>query len=155
MIREALEIVEARADSDEVQGLFRELDAGLAANYPGGVIHGVKPQAGAERRLTMLVVRLDGVTVGCGGLREHDDGIGEVKRMFVKPAYRARGISRRVLFALEDLARSRGYARVRLETGTRQLEAIGLYESAGYGIIEPFGEYIGDLHSVCYEKALR
>ena len=155
MMSDVLDIVEAPADSEEVQGLFRELDAGLSLNYPGGVIHGVKPQETAERRLTMLVLRLDGIAVGCGGLREHEAAIGEIKRMFVKPEYRGRGLSRRMLTALEDLGRARGYSTIWLETGTRQLEAIGLYESAGYCEIDPYGEYIGDLHSICYGKTLR
>ena len=56
--------------------------------------------------------------------------------------------------ALESAAREHGYLTLRLETGTRQPEAIGLYRSAGYGEIPCFGEYADDQFSVCFEKRL-
>ena len=80
--------------------------------------------------------------------------MGEVKRMYVEPGVRERGYSRRMLAALEDAARRVGYVALRLETGNRQPEAIGLYELAGYRRIEPFGIYVGSLCSVCFEKRL-
>ena len=52
------------------------------------------------------------------------------------------------------LAVLRGFSKVRLETGQRQPEAIGLYESSGYAIIPAFGEYVGDPFSVCFEKEI-
>jgi ribosomal protein S18 acetylase RimI-like enzyme len=74
--------------------------------------------------------------------------------MFVLPEFRGRGIARHILMALESTAQERGYSTLRLETGTRQPEVIGLYKSAGYGEIPCFGEYAGDLFSVCFEKRL-
>ena len=67
---------------------------------------------------------------------------------------RGRGLSRRLLAALEDAARGMGYVVLRLETAHRQPEAIRLYESAGYRRIEPFGIYAGSQRSVCFEKRL-
>jgi ribosomal protein S18 acetylase RimI-like enzyme len=81
-------------------------------------------------------------------------GVGEVKRMYVAPAFRGRGIARALLRALEAAAGRLGVAVLRLETGTRQPEAIGLYEAAGYARIPAFGEYVGDPLSVCFEKRL-
>jgi ribosomal protein S18 acetylase RimI-like enzyme len=62
--------------------------------------------------------------------------------------------ARHILAALESIARERGYTTLRLQTGTRQPEAISLYRSAGYVEIPCFGEYAGDRFSVCFEKRL-
>ncbi|WP_018349170.1 GNAT family N-acetyltransferase [Longispora albida] len=78
----------------------------------------------------------------------------ELKRMFVHPAHRGRGLARRLLAALEDLARAEGHHTLSLETGTRQAEAIGLYTTAGYAEIPLFGHYAGSTTSVCFSKSL-
>ena len=80
--------------------------------------------------------------------------VGEVKRMYVEPAVRGRGLSKLLLSALEDAARRMGYIALRLETGDRQSEAVRLYESAGYRRIEPFGIYLHSPRSICFEKRL-
>ena len=75
--------------------------------------------------------------------------------MYVAPGARGRGLSRRLLGALEAEALALGYSFVRLETGNLQTEAIGLYVSAGYGPIERYGPFANDPRSVCFEKRLR
>jgi GNAT superfamily N-acetyltransferase len=102
-----------------------------------------------------VVARLDGRALGCGGVRPHEGTIAEIKRMYVDPPARRRGVARRILVRLEDAAREFGYRSVRLETGRKQPEAIALYESAGYEHIESYGEFKGDPLSVCFEKSLR
>jgi GNAT superfamily N-acetyltransferase len=92
--------------------------------------------------------------VGCGGLRRHADGVGEVKRMYVVPGARGRGVARALLDALEGAARAAGYRWVRLETGLRQPEAIALYRSSGYEDIPSYGYYRDSPLSVCLEKRL-
>jgi GNAT superfamily N-acetyltransferase len=64
------------------------------------------------------------------------------------------GYARKLLEYLESTARTSGYKAVRLETGTKQPEAIRLYESSGYQPIPAYGEYVGNPFSVCYEKEL-
>lgn len=92
--------------------------------------------------------------VGCGGLCRYDDETGEIRRMYVAPERRGRGLSREILEALEEEARSLGYSAIRLETGNRQPEAVGLYRSAGYEPIPKYGSYVDDERSLCFEKAL-
>jgi GNAT superfamily N-acetyltransferase len=75
--------------------------------------------------------------------------------MYVVPAARGRGLSRQILAALEEEARTLGYALVRLETGNLQPEAIALYASAGFEPIPRYGPYSSDDRSVCLEKRLR
>src|SRR5262245_10871265 len=100
-----------------------------------------------------LIVRVEGWPAGCGGLRRIREDTAEIKRMFVEPGARCRGLGRKILEELESAARRLGYRKVRLETGLRQPEAIQLYESAGYQRIAPYGEFRSPL-SVCFEKTL-
>jgi GNAT superfamily N-acetyltransferase len=101
-----------------------------------------------------VLARVNSVPAGCGGLRRYDTTVGELKRMYVTPAFRGRGVGRGVLAALEDRARRLGYDRLILETGVRQPEAIGLYVSAGYAEIERYGAYRASPSSRCYATSL-
>ncbi|MFD2767818.1 GNAT family N-acetyltransferase [Micromonospora eburnea] len=101
-----------------------------------------------------LVAVAGGRAVACGGLQALDADTGELKRMYVRPAYRGRGIARQLLAALEELAYRQGHTTVCLETGTYLPAAIGLYRSCGYQPIPVYGEYVGNPHSVCFAKRL-
>jgi putative acetyltransferase len=92
--------------------------------------------------------------VGCGGLRTLDPSHGEIKRMYVVPDRRGTGVSTAILSALEGEARGRGWARLVLETGDQQPDAMRLYEREGYTRIPNFGYYADSALSICYEKAL-
>src|SRR5688572_18233113 len=113
--------------------LVRELDEDLAARYGG--MDGDSHVALADftvPRSACVVAWVNGEPAGCGAIRPMTGGrVGEIKRMYVRPAWRGKGISRRVLAYLETLAREFGYDALQLETGIRQPEAIGLYESSG------------------------
>jgi len=87
-----------------------------------------------------LVVYAGGEPAGCGGIKRLAPDTGEVKRMFVAPAARGRGVARALLAELEATARSLGYARLRLDTGDRQPEARALYEAAGYRAIPDYND---------------
>ncbi len=101
-----------------------------------------------------LVALMDQQPIGCGALRRIDDKIVEVKRMYVAPSARRKGVARSILNELERRAAGFGYTAIRLETGVRQPEAQRLYESLGFQRIPPFGKYVSDPMSVCYEKLL-
>jgi ribosomal protein S18 acetylase RimI-like enzyme len=110
-----------------------------------------------------VVGYLDGVPAACGGWRAHDEapeeplqvGDAEIKRMYVVDSARGRGLARRVLAHLEETAVSAGRTRIVLETGTRQPEAIALYESSGYDRMPNFGTYRDHPDSLCFGKDLR
>jgi len=78
--------------------------------------------------------------VAGGGLRRLDDGVGEIKRMFVCPAARSRGVARALLEALEQTALELGYERIRLDTGPKQVHGLALYRSAGYVDVPPYND---------------
>jgi putative acetyltransferase len=101
-----------------------------------------------------LVVVVDGRAVACGAVQSLDADTGEIKRMYVRPAYRGRGIARQLLTALEELGSAAGHRELRLETGTYLPAAISLYRSAGYLPIPVYGEYVGNPYSVCFAKHL-
>jgi len=104
-----------------------------------------------------VLARVDGVAAGCGSLRESPatgEGVAELKRMYVAPAFRGNGLSRLILTALEDIAVARGLRRLVLETGVQQPEAIGLYVSAGYEPIANFGLYADEPGSRCFARTL-
>ncbi len=92
--------------------------------------------------------------VGCGAIKLYSQNRMEVKRMYVLVDHRRKGIAQLVLQSLEAWAAELGNSHCILETGKRQPEAIALYESAGYAVIENYGQYKGVLNSVCFEKRL-
>lgn len=101
-----------------------------------------------------LVGVLDGRAVACGAVQPIDAETAEIKRMYVRPAYRGRGLARQMLAALEELARVTGCPVLRLETATYLPVALRFYASAGYGRIPVYGEYVNNPYSVCFEKRL-
>jgi GNAT superfamily N-acetyltransferase len=153
--RREAEVVPTAFDDPVAQELVAALLADLAERYgqedsaPPPTAADFAPPDGA-----FVLAWLDGRPVGCGGLRRHEPEVGEIKRMFVGPAARGRGVGRALLTALEDAARAAGYTEVRLETGVEQPEAMALYTSAGYHRIEGFGHYARYPTSRSYAKAL-
>jgi GNAT superfamily N-acetyltransferase len=99
-----------------------------------------------------LVAEVGGVPAGCGAWRRHtEDGatgdagpaVAEVKRVYVEPGFRRRGLAQALVAALEDSARRAGYRSVVLNSGDRQPEAIALYEAVGYVPVPGYGIYAG------------
>jgi ribosomal protein S18 acetylase RimI-like enzyme len=150
----AIEIRAVAHDSEEARALIRALDEDLRRRYPGIALHGLHPEDVRDRRLIFLIAHADGRAIGCGAARELEPSIGEVKRMFVQPAWRRQGVARQILAALETHARKCGWVVLRLETASGQPEAISLYRAAGYVDIPAFGEYVGNPASMCLEKRL-
>jgi len=92
--------------------------------------------------------------IGCGAFKFHKNKTVEIKRMFVSPLGRRKGIASKVLNELELWAKELGYTKCILETGKQQPEAIELYKKSGYAITPNFGFYENVENSVCFEKKL-
>jgi len=142
--------------STVTRALTDALEAELTGRYGGQGGSGSEPPASdfEPPEGAFVVAELDGRAVGCGGVCRYDAARAELRRMFVAPDARGNGISRLVLAALEQEARELGYRTLRLETGSAQPEAIGLYTSAGFERIACYGPYVNDALSVCFEKEL-
>ncbi len=136
--------------------MISQLNAELSATYTeAGATHfRLDAEEVAEGRGVFLVAYDDNQPVGCGALRKLDESTVEIKRMYVAPESRGRGVGRGVLNALETEARNLGANRLVLETGTRQKEASALYESDGFKRTPPYREYVDSPLSVCMEKKL-
>jgi GNAT superfamily N-acetyltransferase len=139
-------------NGEAAQKLIHDLCAELSERC--GAPSPFSPSEATAPRAAFVVARINTQPVGCGAIRRIDEATAEVKRMYVTPAGRGQGISRRILATLERAASDFGYHSIRLETGIYQTRAIGLYESSGYRRIPAFGHYVGNPISVCYEKLL-
>src|SRR5258705_8941733 len=103
---------------------------------------------------TVLVLYFGGQPAACGCFKQFDSNTAEIKRMFVEKQYRGRGYSKRILEKLETWIRESGYGNAVLETSIRFKAARGLYDQAGYEVIENYGQYKGLEESVCMKKNL-
>jgi len=141
--------------SDAATLLMKNLSAELGAIYGNdGGAGSFSPDDVLVACGAMLIARLNGEPVGCGAIRPMEASVAEVKRMYVGPQARGRGIGRMILHELEAVARRMGYSHVRLETGNRQSEAIKMYETSGYERINCYGQYADNPLSLCFEKRI-
>ncbi len=147
----SLSIAAEPFDSAEARRLVAALDAGLSERYPPEQRFGpnLKAEHLEEGRGTFLVAREGDRAVGCGAIRLLDPATAEVKRMYVEPEQRGRGVGLAILAALEAAARQLGVRRLVLETGVHQEAAISLYRRAGFTRIDCWGEYASSPASVC------
>lgn len=139
----AVDFRAARSDEPPARELFAELDALLDAQYPGraqrpGSV--TTPDEMAPPHGVFLVGRIDGRAVAIGGVRRLTDEVCEIKRMYVVPDARSRGVGRALLAALEDAARGIGYRTVRLDAGARQVHSRALFAATGYRPIAPYND---------------
>ncbi len=136
-----------------VDAMVTEMDQLYGQAPGGGVGSGASPSDFTPPTGAFLVIYAGGKPVAGGGLKRDDDGVAEIKRMYVVPAARRQGLGRLLLEALENRARELGYARIRLDTGARQPHAQAMYERAGY---HPIDNYNGNsMASFWGEKILR
>ena len=113
-----------------------------------------QPLVAVHPDIAFTMLLLDGTPVGCVGLQPVSPGLGEIKRMYVEPSSRGWGLSRILLDVAESAARAAGLTRLRLETGTRQVEAIALYTNHGYTPIPPYPPFETEPASLCFAKNL-
>ena len=94
------------------------------------------------------------IPVGCGAIKPYQENTMEVKRMYVHPNQRGKGIAREILTELEKWAGELSYTKCILETGKKQRDAINLYTKNGYFTIPNYGQYAGIETSICFEKII-
>lgn len=148
-----LRLIRTTSENLDFQQLVQLLDRDLAQR--DGDEHGFYAQYNKIDLIKhAMVAYADDEPVGCGAFKEYAPDSVEIKRMFVQPAHRQRGVARAVLAELESWAAELGYANCVLETGKRQPEAIALYQRSGYAFTPNYGQYIGIDNSVCLRKTL-
>jgi putative acetyltransferase len=148
-----IEITKTNSSNKDFKTLITQLDSELRERY--GELQNEYDQYNIiEFNENVLIAYEDKTAVACGCFKEFDADTVEIKRMFVRKDYRGKGISRHILNELEACASEKGYNKAILETGIKQMEAIGLYLKNGYKKIENYGQYTGLPVSVCFSKKL-
>lgn len=141
------------SDDPDFRSLVQLLDQDLLVR--DGAEQGFYGQFNKLDNIKHTVVAYEGAEpVACGAIKEYSPELMEVKRMFVHPAHRGKGIAQAILTQLEYWAKEMHYTGCVLETGKRQPEAIRLYQKCGYELIPNYGQYIGVENSVCMQKQL-
>ncbi len=146
-------IIRTTAANEDFRKLVAQLDHYLAVI--DGNEHSFYDQYNKIENLNQVIVIYENDSaVACGAIKEFESDSMEVKRMFTDPAYRGKGLARKVLTELEKWAAELGYRKCVLETGKRMKDAIELYSRSNYQVIPNYGQYIGIDNSVCFEKEI-
>lgn len=152
-MRMEITIQAERPDSSDALALIGELEAELEPLYPPESQHGYSVEQLIAAGVAFFVVRVNGEAAGCGGIQFYPD-YGELKRMYVRPAFRGMGLAGRLIDHLISFAAECQCRLLRLETGILQDAAIRCYEKAGFYRIGPFGPYTDDPLSLFYERPI-
>ena len=150
----AVEIRPLAPADPRVRPLVAELDRLQRSLYPAESNHLDPIETLARDNVTFLAAFVAGEVVGCGAVKRMSGRYGEIKRMYVAPSARGRGVGKALVEALESSLLGHGIDVARLETGVRQPEALALYGRCGYVRIPPFGDYREDPLSAFFEKRL-
>jgi putative acetyltransferase len=150
------ELRSIQATHPGVDELLRQSTAYAASLYPAESNHLDGAEELSQENVYLVGVLSEGALVGMGAVKRltHDIEYGEIKRLFVLPDQRGKGLARRIMHALERRLVEWGVGIARLETGIYQPEAIGLYKKLGYRVRDPFGAYKPDPLSVFMEKRI-
>ena len=153
-----MRVVISRADlsSAPAEELVERLNSELSERYPeeGANFLSLDPSEVTPGRGLFVLAWLDGVAIGCGAVKRLDQADAEIKRMYVTPTARGRGVGRVILAELEAEALALGAKRIVLETGLRQPEAVALYRRHSFDVIPNFGPYVESPLSLCMAKTL-
>jgi GNAT superfamily N-acetyltransferase len=149
-----VKLIRTNSENPDFINLVRELDADLAIR--DGKDHSFYARFNKIINIRFVVVAYDNDNpAGCGAIKEYAADTMEVKRMFVSPDHRRKGIATMILLELEKWSAELSYKKCILETGRRQPEAIELYQKNGYIRIPNYSQYAGIENSVCFEKNVR
>jgi putative acetyltransferase len=151
----SITITEVAPDSADAIQLIGELDEHLMAHpYPPQSRHAFSIEKLLREGVVFFIAHYEEQLAGCGGIKMFEADYGEVKRMYVRPIFRGKGLGKAMLNRLAEYARGKGVGLLRLETGIYEVEAIGLYERFGFQRRGPFGEYVEDPLTVYLEKKI-
>jgi GNAT superfamily N-acetyltransferase len=148
-----MHIIRTNSKHKDFKRLVKKLDAYL--KITDGDEHEFYNQFNHIDVLKEVVVCYENAdAVGCGAIKNFDIAAAEIKRMFVVSEKRGVGIAQKIVTELEVWAEELGYKKCVLETGTRQIEAVKLYQKCGYTIIPNYGQYRHMENSICFQKKL-
>ncbi|WP_440981321.1 GNAT family N-acetyltransferase [Shinella sumterensis] len=141
--------------TDEVRTLIAELNSVLLALSPPEACYNLTVEEMADPTVTVWIARDGDAAIGCGALKRHSDTVGEVKRMFTRPAWQGQGVGRHVLDKILETAEREELKTLVLETGDQHPAAWAIYEKAGFTRCGPVLDYPDSPYSIFYQKQLR
>lgn len=141
--------------TDEVRTLIAELNTVLLALSPPEACYNLTVEEMADPTVTVWIARDGDAAIGCGALKRHSDTVGEVKRMFTRPAWQGQGVGRSVLDKILETAEREEMKTLVLETGDQHPAAWAIYEKAGFTRCGPVLDYPDSPYSIFYQKQLR
>ncbi len=148
-----LQLSRTNAENPDFIELVKHLDLELAER--DGAEHSFYAPFNTISNIKHVVLAYENEKpVGCGAMKEYEPGTMEIKRMYVLPECRGKGIAAEILAELEIWAKELPVTRCILETGHKQPEAIALYKKCGYQVIANYGQYVAVENSVCFEKRI-
>lgn len=149
-----MKLIRTTSEEKDFQILVEQLDQYLS--IVDGEDHAFYAQFNKTDNIqNVIVCYLDKLAVGCGAFKMYDDKTAEIKRMYVLPEFRGKGIAAAILKELEMWAAELNYSASILETGLKQTAAIALYKKSGYHIIPNYGQYENIDNSVCMKKSIK
>jgi putative acetyltransferase len=150
-----LQIEQISPETPEAVTLIDELDSYLnQLPYTADSRHAFSVDKLIREGVVFFIATIDNELAGCGGIKCFDNEYAEVKRMYVRPIHRGKGLGKTILNHLASYAAEHKINLLRLETGIYQVEAIGLYEAWGFKRRSPFGDYKEHPLSLYFEKSL-
>jgi GNAT superfamily N-acetyltransferase len=148
-----MKLIRTNSENKDFITLVKQLDAYLAVT--DGEDHSFYNQFNKLDSIKYVIIAYENeIPLGCGAIKEFNNHTVEIKRMYTSPQSRGKGIASLLLLELEQWAAELSYSKCILETGIRQVEAIGLYKKNGYMLIPNYGQYNGVKDSRCFEKSL-
>lgn len=139
---------------EDMRELIAELNALLLSLTPAENCSHLTVEQMAGESVKVFVARESGIAIACGALKIHENGIGEVKRMYVRPAQQGKGVGSKIMIEIELTALELGLKNLVLETGHQHPWAWRLYEKHGFCRCGPILNYPDSEYSVFYEKEL-
>lgn len=137
-----LEFIWTDGNNEEFHQFYLETE-----DYYSSIVGGKKNREGfipynlSDSISDVLLAYMDGVAVGCAGLKKYNDSDVEIKRVWVEPDHRGRHIATELMDRIEDKAREMGFKRAVLQTRPIMEDAVGLYEKRGYELIGNYPPY--------------
>ncbi|WP_339144268.1 GNAT family N-acetyltransferase [Pseudoalteromonas galatheae] len=152
-----MQLIQLKSDDPQVVAVFSEIDKLMNSLYPIASAQSLSIEEINQPNVYAVGLQNEEGIVACGAIVKQFDKTlyGEIKRLYVKPSYRGKGLSKRIMQILLHYAGEAQIPLIRLETGSKQVSAISLYESLGFERCERFGMYRDNPLSVFMALSLK
>lgn len=151
-----MQLVDLKPDDQDVINVFSDIDRLINSLYPVATAQSLELDELASPKVYAIGLKTEEGIIACGAIVEKFDTqpYGEIRRLYVKPSHRGKGLSRRIMQILLHQAGEKKIPLIRLETGPKQIQSINLYENLGFERCDSFGSYVDNPQSVFMELAL-